>query len=74
MGTAIVYPKKRALRKLTKSEKKTTAKIREEISYLERVSAWPFNVPIQGERYRKLCLLGLRIKLWRICSGESRQR
>jgi len=62
----------RALRKLTKSQKKRARSIREEIEWLEdSAHKHPFSIPVKGEAYRQACIFKLKTELDEIYANRE---
>lgn len=66
----VEYVHKAAKKKLTKSQKKQGASIREEIEWVSKAKQWPFSEGEKGEKYRQDCLMMLEIRLKEIY-GEN---
>lgn len=68
-----MYPRKRALKKLSKSDKRRAASIREELEWLRKAdNKWPFSVPEKGEKYRQAAIFALKIELQKIYDSQQR--
>lgn len=66
----VEYVHKAAKKKLTKSQKKQGASIREEIEWVSKAKHWPFSEGEEGEKYRQYCLRMLQLQLKEIY-GEN---